>query len=79
MSRSIFNDKSAVPWWAAFGAPLVGVPLLVGLMAFGSAVQGDAAVSRDAEQVFTEERSEALKVGAELPPVTFQAAADFQC
>lgn len=30
------RDESAVPWWAAFGAPLVGVPLLVGLLALGS-------------------------------------------
>lgn len=28
--------QSAVPWWAAFGAPLLGVPIMVGLLALGS-------------------------------------------
>ena len=72
MSRAIFNDRSAVPWWAAFGAPLVGVPLLVGLLAFGSARQADAGVAGEAEQVLVTERSEVLRASVDLPPVTFQ-------
>ncbi len=27
------DKKSAVPWWAAFGAPLLGVPLMVAALA----------------------------------------------
>jgi hypothetical protein len=60
-------DRSAVPWWAAFGAPLVGVPLLVGLLALGSA--GHHATQSEPDPGFTVEQSEALQAGIELPPV----------
>lgn len=36
MNPHITNEKTAVPWWAAFGAPLLGVPLLVGLLALSA-------------------------------------------
>lgn len=78
MSRTFLNDRSAVPWWAAFGAPLVGVPLLVGLLAFGSGRQADAGVAGEADQVLVTERSEALRASVDLPPVTFRDTADAQ-
>ena len=36
MIRPHMKKESTVPWWAAFGAPLVGVPLLVGLLALAA-------------------------------------------
>ena len=54
------NDERAGPLWAVFGAPLVGVPLMVALLALGSgsaadtpAVDGDA-VSFTVEQAHVE-------------------------
>jgi len=54
----------------AFGAPLVGLPILVGLLALGSSGEADAVVGNGAEQV-----TATVHIGArnpvELPPVTF--------
>jgi hypothetical protein len=36
MKTAHINKVSVVPWWAAFGAPLLGVPILVALLALGS-------------------------------------------
>ena len=35
-TKTTTTRQSPVPWWAAFGAPLVGVPLMVLLLALGS-------------------------------------------
>lgn len=40
MIKAHINQESAVPWWAAFGAPLIGVPLMILLLALGA--PGDA-------------------------------------
>ena len=37
MTRANTKADRAAPLWAVFGAPLVGVPLMVALLAFGSA------------------------------------------
>lgn len=66
MISAHIDRKSAVPWWAAFGAPLVGVPLLVGLLALGSA--GHHAPQPQPETGYKVEQSDALKAGVELPP-----------
>lgn len=50
--------QSAVPWWAAFGAPLVGVPLLVGLLALGSPQAPEEAPVPGGEASFTQEQVE---------------------
>lgn len=42
MIQAHMNEQSAVPWWAAFGAPLLGVPLLVALLALGGGGEGAA-------------------------------------
>lgn len=41
MIKAHLNDKTSVPMWAAIGAPLLGVPLMVALLAL--AVPGDRA------------------------------------
>ena len=33
MMKARLNRRSDIPWWVALGAPLIGVPLLVGLLA----------------------------------------------
>ena len=70
---SYLNDKSAVPWWAAFGAPLVGVPLLVGLLALGTSGDVKRDDGKESEASFTTEQTEALQASIDLPPVTFEA------
>lgn len=42
MIQAHMNEQSAVPWWAAFGAPLIGVPLLVALLALSGGGGGAA-------------------------------------
>jgi hypothetical protein len=71
---SYMTKKSAVPWWAAFGAPLLGVPLLVGLLALGSAGEAKAGVGSGVEASATTEQSEALQASTELPPVVIEEA-----
>lgn len=34
--RYMKNEKQTLPLWAALGAPLVGVPLMVGLLAIAT-------------------------------------------
>jgi hypothetical protein len=72
------SNKSAVPWWAAFGAPLLGVPLLVGLLALGS-TGDDKGAGKEVEASYTTEQSEALQASIELPPVTMEASRDSHC
>ncbi len=45
--------RSAVPWWAAFGAPLMGVPLLVGLLALAAPRAAQEAPVQTAPSSFT--------------------------
>lgn len=79
MIKAHMDKKSAVPWWAAFGAPLLGVPLLVGLLALGSAGDAKAGVAGDAETGYVTEQSEALQASAEMPPVTVEVDANSRC
>ncbi|HSG07551.1 MAG TPA: hypothetical protein VLA36_04315 [Longimicrobiales bacterium] len=72
------SNKSAVPWWAAFGAPLLGVPLLVGLLALGS-TGDDKGAGKEVESSYTTERSEALQASIELPPATMEASSNSRC
>lgn len=76
-----FEHRSAVPWWAAFGAPLIGVPLLVGLLALGSATDGNGrtGVAADEEAGYATERTEALQASVGLPPVDVEGIADWRC
>lgn len=47
MTRTYLNDDNAGPLWAVFGAPLVGVPMMVALFALGSGPAVDTAVEGD--------------------------------
>lgn len=50
--------QSAVPWWAAFGAPLLGVPIMVGLLALGSLDRTSDVRGPAEESPFTTEQAE---------------------
>lgn len=50
--------RSAVPWWAAFGAPLVGVPLLVGLLALGTPDTPEETALPEGDAAYTTEQVE---------------------
>lgn len=47
MTHTTMSTEKTGPLWAVFGAPLVGVPLMVGLLALGSQSAADAAVEPD--------------------------------
>lgn len=57
--------RSAVPWWAAFGAPFLGVPLLVGLLALGSPEVPAEPTAPEAGGSFTTD--EVMESAPELP------------
>ena len=68
-TQAHIDKRSAVPWWAAFGAPLLGVPILVALLALGSgeATKADVKVPESgyaAEQV----DQQSVEAAVELPP-----------
>ena len=48
MIQAHMKENATIPWWAAFGAPLVIVPLLVALLALGSPRRMDEARVPDA-------------------------------
>jgi hypothetical protein len=60
MTRTYLNAEKAGPLWAVFGAPLVGVPLMVAILALGSGSAMDSGVEPEAgsamEQVEMPER-----------------------
>ena len=76
------TKNSAVPWWAAFGAPLVGVPLLVILLALGApkVTQGDTVNGATKAVTPTTEQVEPMtKTSVELPPEYKEDAAIPRC
>ena len=43
MINAHINEKQGAPWWVAIGAPLVGVPLMVALLALASPQENEPA------------------------------------
>ena len=67
--KAHIDQASAVPWWAAFGAPLIGVPLMILLLALGApgdvvGTEGEVDAGFAAEQV----EVEAVGASVDLPP-----------
>jgi len=80
MMQAHIGQESAVPWWAAFGAPLIGVPLMILLLALGA--PGDAVGTQDeVEAGYATEQVEVEVIGAsgELPPESLEDAAHSRC
>ena len=77
MTGSTFAARTAVPWWAAFGAPLVGIPVLVALLALGGHGQAEP-MPAEVETGYVTEHSEALQAGTEIPHVLFSESAEPQ-
>jgi hypothetical protein len=64
MKMTYTKADKAGPLWAVFGAPLVGVPLMVGLLALGSGKTVDAAA--EADKGFAVEQVDLTALDAEL-------------
>jgi hypothetical protein len=71
MTRAYTKTDKIGPLWAVFGAPLVGVPLMVGILALGSGTPVDTA-SAESEAGFALEQVEMPEIAeeaeAEAPP-----------
>ena len=69
MLNTLSNERREVPLWAAIGAPLVGVPLLVALLALTAPKQetqvDGAEVSATTEQVEDVSVGHAASAGAD--------------
>jgi hypothetical protein len=69
MIHAHIDRESAIPWWAAFGAPLLVVPLLVALMAIWAPRHGvDHAMVGSENGPRTEQIQGQGGSTAELPP-----------
>ncbi len=40
-------NRKSIPWWAALGAPLIGIPLLVALVALTAPTERISAIDED--------------------------------
>jgi hypothetical protein len=80
MINAHVDNRSAVPWWAAFGAPLLGVPLLVILLALGAPKQARSNPA-NAPDAFTTEKAEVVPARAtvQLPPAYKEDSAPPRC
>lgn len=80
MIHAHIDKRSAVPWWAAFGAPLIGVPILVALLALGSTRDANVGVTQqDPEAGYVAEPIEAGHASAVAPVVSMEADVASHC
>ena len=70
------DKKSAVPIWAAFGAPLLGVPLIVGLLALSAPGEAVPAPPADADASFVSDGAEGEVLPEHVAGLSFQEWAD---
>ena len=65
------NEKKAVPLWAAIGAPLIGVPLMVALLALAAPADrtgvGEPAAGVTTEQVDVHSPDRTIELGTDDP------------
>ena len=47
MIQARIPNRKSIPWWAALGAPLLGVPLLVALVALTAPTERISAIDED--------------------------------
>jgi hypothetical protein len=73
------EKSSAVPWWAAFGAPLVGVPLLVALLSLGAPKKAQSNVMDNASSTTTEQVEATVTTPVQLPPEYKESASLPRC
>lgn len=70
MMSAHIDAKRAVPLWAAFGAPMLGVPLLVGLLALGAPDRAEANGAPEMDATYTieavEERGDEVERTADV-------------
>jgi hypothetical protein len=81
MINAHVDNRSAVPWWAAFGAPLLGVPLLVILLALGAPKQARSNPANAPDAYTNTEQVEVAPTRAtvELPPAYKEDSAPPRC
>ncbi|MEJ2202639.1 MAG: hypothetical protein P8170_00880 [Gemmatimonadota bacterium] len=79
MMTAHLEKESAVPWWAAFGAPLLGVPLLVALLALGSGSETKSGAVEPVDAGFSVEKVETLKARAEIIPEHLEVSDRSRC
>ena len=60
MIHAHIDNRRAIPWWAALGAPLVGIPLMVALLSL--AAPAERAPADTPESVVTIEQVDAQSV-----------------
>ncbi len=79
--KAHIDQASAVPWWAAFGAPLIGVPLMILLLALGAPgdVVGTEGGEVEAGYVTEKAEVEAIGVSIDTSPEYLEDDANSRC
>lgn len=69
MIHAHLNEEKAVPLWAAIGAPLIGVPLMVALLALAAPADrtgvGEPAAGVTTEQVDVHSADRTIELGTD--------------
>ena len=81
MMKEHIDQASAVPWWAAFGAPLIGVPLMILLLALSAPGDVVGTEGGEVEAGYVTEKAEIEAIGAsiDVPPEYIEDDANSRC